>query len=432
VSKQDDAMGASNLALALVAGKNVAAGLAMHRRAVALDPDWRWAAMAAGSLLNHGHVDEAAELLERCPSNEPQVMMTTAFVLWERGDPGQAAGLLRLACRLRPKMPGWLTAHAQATLASGDWEHGFQFHECRERRQQLGAKIPRWDGEYTDRLLIWSDEGMGDAVQFARFIPEIAKRVGKAVFGMPSALIGLLGGYSGHAEILDMGNPQDLEATAEVALMSLPMYCGATPDHLTPDPGLLRCASVSGALTEPGRRNVAVAWTGNPAFERAHLRDMKLETMLGLTEDPDNRLFSVVVGSKAADIAKAGAQALVTDLSGCIMQDFSATAAVLKEMDAVVTTCNGIAHIAGALGVPTFLCLATLADWRWLTGRTDTPWYPSVRLIRQESPNVWAPVVAAAREMLAAIPVRGAARPTEDYSWARATPAWGEHRGAAW
>ncbi len=424
-----EAMALSNLALRMVLMGNVAAGFTLHKRAIAMDPDdWRWKFAFAGSLVNHGYIDDAEQMLGSCPAMEPTVMAALAFIMWERGNAAQAASILRLACRQRKGDVDMLTAHAQATLASGNWEHGFQYHECRERRQQLGAPIPRWNGERVGRLLVWSDEGVGDAVNFARFIPQIAERVDRVVFGIPGTLICLLAGYERYAEILPMDATQGIQADAEVALMSTPLLCGTTPDTIPPDPGLIGCAAINGTLTAHGKRNIGIAWSGNPTFKRAHLRDMPLETMLGIAEDPDNQLYSLVVGPRSADIAKAGAQKLVMDLSGFTISDFSATAAAVREMDAVVTTCNGVAHIAAALGVPTFLMLATLPDWRWLEGRNDTPWYPSVRLFRQAKPREWEPVVAAVREALRAVPVKGAV-----HIPAPAQGGWGERTGGgAW
>lgn len=385
---------------------------------MAMQPDdWHLRAIAALDLVNHGLVDEAEALSAGCPANEPVTMMLMGFVALERGEPTTAANLFQLACRLKPGINDWNVACAQAVLATGDWRTGFRLHEARPKRHALKGLLPTWDGKHVERLFVWSDEGVGDAVMFSRYIPLLKQRCDKLILGLPPNIQALMAGCAEHAEIVNTAD--GVIADAEVAMMSAPMYFETTPDTVPPDAGLLRAGAVNGSLTDPTKRNIGIAWTGNQEFKRKHLRDMPLETMLGLAEDPDNRLWGLVVGKRAGDIAAAGAQAIVTDMSGHILSDFSATAAVINAMDVIVTTCNGVAHIAGALGKPTFLCLATLPDWRWLYNRADTPWYPSVTLVRQTKPNEWGPVIAEVREKLAEVPV-GQAR------------VWGERSKRSW
>jgi len=401
----DEAIGLSNLACKLVAAGSVAAGLVVHRRAIAVSGDWQQKLLAAADMVNHGLVDEAASLISQCPMNDPGVMVILAFVQLERGDPAGAARLLEMGCSARPGNADWRVSHAQAVLAAGDWERGFELHEIRPKRQALNGTFKRWDGSRVDRLLVWSDEGMGDAIMFARYIPLLAERVGKLVIGLPPEAHALMARFGKYGEFT-AGSHAGMKLDAEVAMMSLPMYFGTMPDNIPPDPGLLSAGTINGSLVDASKRNIAIAWTGNQEFKRRHLRDMPLTAMLGLAEDRDNRLYSVVTGARAADIAQAGAQPLVTDLSGHVMSDFTATAAVINSMDAVVTTCCGIAHLAGALGKPTILCLATLADWRWLYGRDTTGWYPSIRLVRQRKPHEWRPVIDEARSLLNEMPIR--------------------------
>src|ERR1700722_882899 len=144
MSNSDEAAAVSNLAIRLAHDGDVAAAIVLHRRAIAIDPvDHRWKFALAGTLINRARIDEAEELLAHCPVSDPVVLAAMAFCKWERGDPRQASGMFRLACRQRKGDTELLTALAHSTLAAGDWKLGFHLHEARARRQALGAPIPK-------------------------------------------------------------------------------------------------------------------------------------------------------------------------------------------------------------------------------------------------------------------------------------------------
>jgi ADP-heptose:LPS heptosyltransferase len=144
---------------------------------------------------------------------------------------------------------------------------------------------------------------------------------------------------------------------------------------------------------------VAICWAGRPTHELDRERSMSLEDLLPLTDLPGVTFYSLQKGPRAADLAATGAGALIEDLSPRL-DDFAVTAAVLMQVDLVVSVDTAVVHLAGAMGRPAFVLLPFAADWRWLRRREDSPWYPTLRLFRQEKPGDWRDVVRRLRSAI--------------------------------
>jgi hypothetical protein len=175
--------------------------------------------------------------------------------------------------------------------------------------------------------------------------------------------------------------------------MELPRLAEVTPRNLVGKPYLQVPAAYqqkhAGLL--PRQRNfvrVGIVWSGSTTFVYNHRRAMPMEMMLRLMQVPEAKLLSLQKGEPAEALSKPGTAVLIKDLSG-ELEDFADTAAVLQHLDLLVTTDTSVAHLAGALGVPTWLLLAHRADWRWLDHPSQTAWYDSVRLFRQGKPDDW-------------------------------------------
>jgi hypothetical protein len=171
----------------------------------------------------------------------------------------------------------------------------------------------------------------------------------------------------------------------EVPLLSLPGLFGVTLDTVPKTVPYLDVSDPELPLPREGRLKLGLVWAGKTTPRD---RSVPLDDLVPLLGDPRYAAWSFQVGPRAADIQRLGADALITDL-GPRLVDFAETAAILKQVDLLVTIDTATAHLAGALGVPTFLLLLYTSDWRWFDTGDQSPWYPNTRLFRQRRPNQW-------------------------------------------
>lgn len=302
-------------------------------------------------------------------------------------------------------------------LTEGDFEHGWPEYEQRLRRPEVahlysGYGAPLWQGERLEgkTLLLHAEQGMGDTLQFIRFAPRVARLAGKVVVECQPGLKRLLSTVAGVAEVREKGEPlppHDLRCP----MMSLPYRLGvktvadipADIPYLAADPGAAarweaRLRSLSGA-------RVGLVWAGDP---RKHdpesnridqRRSLSLQALEPLLDLPGASYVSLQKGAAAGQVeAYAGR---VTDWMGEI-GDFADTAALVSRLDLVVAVDTSVAHLAGALGKKVMLLSRYDGCWRWMLGRADSPWYPTLTVFRQMGPGSWEPVVAEVRQALAA------------------------------
>jgi tetratricopeptide (TPR) repeat protein len=295
---------------------------------------------------------------------------------------------------------------AQALLAEGDFLGGLPLLESRWALTEFRAdnrsrsSAPEWDGAIRPglRLLLWAEQGYGDALQFIRYAPLLARRgVALSIEVRPALyeLFAMLGG-----RVIRQG--ERLPAVdAQAALMSLPHLMGTTLATIPAEGPYLRAPEARRRawrerLQDRPRPLVGLCWQGNPAYRRDRERSPGFAPLRPLLAIPG----IAFVGLVPEPGAEALAEKRLTQL-GPAFADFADTAACLEELDLVVTSDTALAHLAGALGRPTLLLLHHhVPDWRWLEGRSDSPWYPSMRLYRQPAPGDWAAAVAALEQDL--------------------------------
>lgn len=305
---------------------------------------------------------------------------------------------------------GWL-GRAVTRLVRGDLKNGWEDFEHRWKRPTPGTE---WDGRPLngETLLIQAEQGFGDAIQFARFAPLAADRGARVVLEVHPALTRLLRRLDPRLEIHPSDQsppPFDLHCP----IMSLARLLGATldnlpapPFYLTPDPKeAAQTAAAIQAATKDGETvlNVGLCWAGNPAHKNDHNRSVPAALLAELLETPGVAFWSLQTGDAAAALTVASRARLRPPPFP--LTDFAATAALIAALDAVVTVDTAIAHLTGALGVPGRVLLPYAPDWRWLIERADSPWHPSLRLIRQQRPGDWSGVIRQVSALLA-----GAAR----------------------
>lgn len=374
----------SNLGNALRDGGRLVEAIGHLRRAVALAPDNRMFAFnLALTLRDARHLDEAIPLLEGLAAADP----ANPDYAWD-------LALTRLSCK--------------------DYVRGFAGYEARwglartPSREVPGERLRPGADVAGKTVLLTSEQGFGDALQFARFVPALARRGARVVLECLPELKDLFAGLPGVVAVVDKHAPPpayDLWAP----MLSLAHILGVTWDTLPAAvPYLPSPRRLARPLGHPPGTvlNVALIWAGKLTPRD---RSWPLESLMGLMADPRVAFHSLQMGPRAADLAAIGADRLVRDLAPGL-RSFADTAAVMAEMDLIVTVDTSAAHLAGALGRPTWLLLRYVSDWRWLDEGEDCAWYPTMRLFRQPDPADFATPVARVSEELAKL-VEAAARP---------------------
>jgi len=267
-----------------------------------------------------------------------------------------------------------------------------------------GFAQPQWGGEpLAGRgILLHAEQGFGDTIQFARYVPMVAARGGDVVLEVPPALVDLFSAFPGAARVVAAGSalpPFDLQSP----LLSLPLAFG-TELATVPVPGAYLTAPPARAAAwsvhmppAPGTR-VALCWSGSLQHKSDRHRSVAAEKPAPVLALPGVQFVSVQKDVRDSDRAFLAATSMLN--FGQHLRDFADTAAILAMCDLVITVDTSIAHLAGALGRPTWVLLQHAPDFRWLMGREDSPWYPSVRLFRQSRLGDWDGVIGrVAREL---------------------------------
>ena len=320
-----------------------------------------------------------------------------AVALRDAGKLSEALEMYDRAIALDPQNGSAYFDRAQIRLILGDYAGGWSDYEWRWRlpgMQMPRFKQPLWDGRVLPgrRLLLWPEQGFGDAVLSIRFAKYIRERVDKIILACKPELVHLLDGVEGVDQLVPFSGELP-EFDVHCPLMTLPGFCVRDPARVPPPvrltiPSEAR-AKAARLLAPAGKRlKVGIVWSGSVTFKSNHLRSTSFERFLRLAELPDIQLFSLQKGPPAADLAARGTGVLVIDL-GPSLNDFADTAAVIESLDLVIMTDSAVAHLAGSLGKAVWNLVPFVAYWQYPHGRCDTPWYPSMRIFRQPQPGDW-------------------------------------------
>jgi tetratricopeptide (TPR) repeat protein len=385
----DNAFCHHRLGIALAAAGDKAAALGHFRQAVRLKPNFLEAQYALeGALAVAGRWTETVE----------------GFELWARAEPTSAEAHFHLGVTL---------------LRLGQFEAGWRHFDWHWRRASKAPQLrpflqPLWRGEdLADRtLLIHDEEGFGDALQFCRYLPLVARRCERIVFEARPELLRLMRrSFESErvAVIPRRGFPgvDGLPATDyQAPLLSLPGLVGtrletipADMPYLRPDPDDV--AAWADRLAGLKRPLVALVWAGQKQYLGDAHRSMTLAQLAPLGQIPGPTFLSLQVGPAAAEAADPPPGLVIHDFTREI-RDFADSAALLAEIDLLITVDTAAAHLAGALGTKVWLLNRLMSSWRWLLQREDSPWYPSLRQFRQNETGEWDSVIPRVADALAA------------------------------
>lgn len=316
-----------------------------------------------------------------------------------------------MASEERPPRPYRQYVRGLTLISVGRWTEGWPFHEFRWACEPLvgdrpNLTMPRWYGQNLNgrRIVIRGEQGYGDMLQFLRYAPWL-KRLGATVYlrvqqGFESAGLG----FEGVDKILV--GAEHVEADFYIPCMSLPSVFGTSPEtvplpipyvHVAPDVA----ERWSLRLPRTGKLRVGLVWAGNPDHHRDRHRSIPLAAFAPVIAIPGVAFYSLQKGNAEADIAALNFTDRLENLAPELVS-YGDTAAAIQQLDLIICVDTSVAHLAGALGCPTWILVQSPPEWRWMLDRADSPWYPSARLFRQRERRQWAPVIQEVAQALAA------------------------------
>ena len=426
--KPDYAEALSNQMLALRALRQPEEALASCDRALALRPDYAEGHNnRGGALYEFQRLEEALESYDKAVALKPDYVeahTNRAVLLQQLRRLPEAMASYDLALALRPDDAEANFNQAMCRLTLGDYARGWPQYEARWRSKQFEHGVrpfdaPLWLGGEDIRgktILLHAEQGLGDALQFCRYAPQVAERGARVVLEVYPPLQRLMQRLAGVDQVVPRGAPLPAHDW-HAPLMSLPLALGRTPEadaepYLSADPADV--ARWAKRLAGEGGLKVGLCWAGGVRPDQPianaidKRRSLSLKACAPLANLDGVRLYSLQKGAPAAELAEMAGDwpgpPIVdwTDELG----DFADTAALAANLDLVIACDTSTAHLAGGLGKPLWLLNRFDACWRWLDGRDDSPWYPSARLFTQTSAGDWDGVIARVRSELSALALR--------------------------
>jgi len=390
------------------------------RRALALKPELVEAQSTLGNIAVGRHDLEAAEVAYRAAVAQRPTMggawCNLGVALFRQGRSEEALEACDKALVFSPDLADAHWNRALVLLQRGDYaegwaEHAWRLRRARRIREDAGFTQPLWDGAPLNGglVMLHTEQGFGDAIQCARFIPPAARRAGRAILQAQRPLTRLFANLPGLAAVLPDDAPLMPTVDCRLPLFSLPHLFAPTLDslkdptqahpvpYLKIPPDLIQtwAERLGQATAGDSAVRIGIVWSGNVGSEAELGRSIPLQAFAPL-DLPGVRLISLQKGDGLSELADARATGMsVTELGPTFDAcDFADTGAIIENLDLVICCDTAVAHLAGALGRPIWLAVNAVADWRWLLHRTDSPWYPSLTIYRQPSRGDWAGLFA--------------------------------------
>ena len=419
-----------NLGTALNRMGDFQPAIAVLREAVRLRPDYLPARANLGQALRGAGELEAARtelesVLERDPAHS-NALFNLANVHHELGDYARSEDLFDRAMAAAPGDQRIRYDYALALLSRGEFARGWELHEARwdahQRAERTQYSRPAWKGEALagKRLLVWGEQGVGDEIMFAGILPEVIAEASETCIACDPKLVGLFTRSFSGARVVAKGGGEHAALRAEafdhqVPIASLALHrrrdAGDFPHHsgyLRADPE--RVGHWSRRLAALGRgMKVGISWRGGLPETRERLRSISLEQWLPILEVPGAAFVSLQYTECSEELAalKSSHGVEVVHWQEAI-DDYEETAALVCALDLVVSVTTALVHLAGALDRPARALVPAIPGWRYLREGDRMPWYPSVRLLRQERVGEWDGVISRAAGELRDLALRRA------------------------
>ena len=385
--------------------------VARWRSGLAKAPQWddSWRDLGLG--LEHlNRTEEAADAYRQAVKAAPEKAENHRYL----GSALQDAGQLDEALAAYSQAVGTDPENAEAhwgrfwvRALRGEFPKAWDDYEWRWKLRnrttpELDDSAPLWEGGDLSgqTFFLRAEQGYGDTIQTIRYAPVLAEMGATVKVGCPPALVRLFADAPGVSEVV-AGNAGKVSFHSHQAMFSLPRILGTTLENI-PGTGPYLTAPAPDGIELPattGIFRIGLTWHGSGS-QTPDRRSVPFGQLLPLLGQEQAMFFSLQLGDAANDPARAGIESELADLSP-LMDDFASTAALIEQLDLVITIDTAVAHLAGALGKPTWLLLSAAPDWRWMLGRDDSPWYPSMRLFRQAKLGDWSEPLARLREELA-------------------------------
>ena len=408
--KPDHAKAHNNRGAALEASGRRVDAIASYDRALAIDANFVEALNnRANAIFKDGRIEEAVEWYERASAIDPfhvEVLTNLGTALGALGRHQEALALTRRATGVNPKSVNGQWNLALLKLRLGDFTGGWKQYEWRWQRAENASRFvrcaePLWLGETPiagKTIYVHHEQGSGDTIQFVRYAPLLAEQGSRVILEVPPSLKSLVARMqTPQISIIASGEkvpPFDLHAP----LMSLPLAFHTELASIPAQVPYLSAAEEQIAdwrarLPETPGLRVGLVWSGNVTHRDDHNRSIALSRLAPLLETAGVQFVSLQKELREADARVLAGEPRLVDL-GCDFDGFDDTAAAVAGMDLVISVDTSVAHLAGALGKPVWILLPLCPDWRWLTEREDSPWYPTARLFRQPAIGDWESVIA--------------------------------------
>jgi Tfp pilus assembly protein PilF len=391
-----------------------------YRRAIEIRPDLSQPMLNLGVALSDvGEFEEAGRWLHeslRLQPDLPGSHVSLGNLLMRQGDLDGASDCVEQALRIRPDFAEARRARAYLLLARGEYARAWPEHEWRLKCPELlvaPVNSPRWAGEdLAERsILLVAEQGLGDTLQFIRFATKVKERNGHVVVACRTPLLRIVARCPGVDRVVDEQATRP-ECDVHLPLLSVPAVLGTTIEGLPVSPYLSVNAEIvekwrpvldraaqghraEGGATAGRIFKIGIAWQGNRDHRADRLRSFPLRHYAHLAELPGVRLINLQKGDGTEQLTELGGRFSVGQLTPRAKddeddrRDLLDTAAVMTQLDLVITPDSSLAHLAGGLGVRVWVPLSTAVEWRWMIDRDDSPWYPSLRLFRQTKFGDW-------------------------------------------
>jgi Tfp pilus assembly protein PilF len=415
--RPDYAEAYSNLGMALREKNQADACYAAYHRALELRPGYPEAQNNLGEALQYfGRIDEAISCYRQAiafRSDYAEAHNNFGTALIEKKHLDEATSAFGEALKLSPESKFAHFNLGLIPLLRGDIQKGLPaidryWRTIRQYPFNCDKLRPQWDGSPLNgkRILLYAEQGFGDTIHFVRYVPMVEQLGGKVVLAVQPDLVSLIRSMKTRAQVISYASDQAPEFDTHYTLLLLPMALGTTLQNVPADvPYLFADQELSSQwrkrMPSDGLK-VGIAWAGRPTYRNDRNRSTKLSTFAPLAQVEGVHYFSLQKGY-AADQARTPPAGLNLTNWTDELKSFVDTAALIDNLDLVITIDTSIAHLAAAMGKPVWMMIAFMPDWRWMLDREDSPWYPTMRLFRQPAMGDWPPVltkvVAALREL---------------------------------